>query len=82
MKEYIQTLISSIVEYPEDIQIEQSKDDAGEFYQLRVNKKDMGTLIGRKGEHIGAIKLIVKLAGFRQNKKVFIKVEEPNGKEA
>ena len=80
MKDFIKMLIVSIVEYPQDIQIEQSTDDAGEFYQVRVNKKDMGMLIGKGGEHISAIKLIVKLAGFRQNKKVFVKVEEPEKK--
>jgi len=80
MKEFLKMLVGSIVENPQDIKIQSSKDETGTLLTLRVNKKDMGTLIGRKGEHISAIKLITKLVGFRKGKKVFIKVEEPDNK--
>ena len=77
MKDFLKMVVSSIVQFPDDIEIEQSKDEAGEFLRLWVNKSDMGILIGKNGEHISAIKLVLKLAGFQKNKKVFIKVEEP-----
>ena len=77
MEEFLKMIVSSIVEYPADIEIKKTQDEAGEFLRLWVNKDDMGNLIGRNGEHISAVKLVTKLAGFKKNKKVFIKVEEP-----
>ena len=76
-KDFVLYIIRSIVQYPEEVKVESSADDMGIFLQLWVSPKDMGIIIGRSGEHANAIKLLTKLCGFNNDKKVFLKIEEP-----
>ena len=77
-KDFALFIIQSIVKFPDQVRIECSADDMGIFLQLRVSSQDMGIVIGRNGEHANAIKLLTKLCGFNNDKKVFLKIEEPN----
>jgi len=76
-KEFLEFIVKKIVKYPNEIKIIESIDDRGIFLQLQVSKQDMGIIIGRRGEHAEAIKLIVKLFAFIQKEKIQIKIIEP-----
>lgn len=42
-----------------------------------VEKQDMGTLIGRGGEHVNAVRMLLRAVGKTENAHVSIVIEEP-----
>ena len=77
-EQFLNYLIVSIVKNPADIRIDRSLNDMGVLLSLRVKKEDMGLIIGKAGITANAIKLLTKLAGYKNNQKVSVKIEEPN----
>lgn len=74
---YLEALLKPLVKNSEDIKIERSVDDMGVLLRLSVNKEDMGGVIGKEGEHIKAIRLVVKLYGMNHGSRINLKLEEP-----
>ncbi len=76
MKEvdFLKFIVESIVENKDDIEIEYQEDELGTLLTLKVNKDDMGIIIGKKGATINALRSIVRLMGMKMNKKINLKV--------
>lgn len=70
-------ILEEIVSHPEAVRITRIIDSQGEFIRVQVHPEDMGTVIGRGGTHSSALKLIMKLVGYKQGIKVAIKIDEP-----
>ncbi len=74
---YFEDLIKGFVSNPEKIIIKETQDDQGTLLKLWVEKKDMGVVIGKKAANFNAIKLIMKLVGFKLNTRIAIQIGEP-----
>lgn len=77
-KIFLENIIKGIVKYPDDVEINRTVDEDGVLLKLKVHRADMGLVIGRKGEHAGSIKLLVKLMGMKGDLRISLKIEEPN----
>lgn len=73
-KQYLESLIAGIVSYPDDIAITEINDEMGILLTLKVNKDDMGKVIGKEGATAIAIRNLVRLNGFLHQKKVSVKI--------
>jgi len=81
-KEFLEYVVKSLVDYPEDVKIERKVDEMGVLLSLRVNPKDMGQIIGKQGSIVKAIRTLVRIVGFKNHARVNLKIEEPEtGKE-
>jgi predicted RNA-binding protein YlqC (UPF0109 family) len=76
----LETIIKSLVNNPDDVKITRNLDELGVFLKVKVNPQDMGLLIGRKGEMIKAIKIIMKAIGLKHHARLNIKIEEPSSR--
>ena len=76
-KEFLKNIIEGIINHPDSLKVEASKDEMGVFLRVWAHKEDMGIIIGRGGTHASAIKLLTKLHGFRRDLKISVKIEEP-----
>jgi predicted RNA-binding protein YlqC (UPF0109 family) len=58
----VRYLVTSLVEYPDDVSI--SRHDVGETraYEISVNPDDTGKIIGRGGRVIKAVRVLVRAA--------------------
>ncbi len=74
----LESIIKAIVCYPEEVKIIKKVDKIGILYHIWVNPTDMGIVIGKRGDTASAIKLIVKIAGYKTNSHIAIKIEEPS----
>jgi len=74
----LEDIIKSIVQNSDEVKIEKVVDERGVLFRIWVNQKDMGLVIGKAGVTAGAIKHIIKLAGYKTKSAVSIKIEEPN----
>lgn len=73
MKELLEHIIKSIVNYPDDITIDEreSVDFPGlTILTIDVNENDKGVIIGRKGRTINSIRDIITISAIRNNKRV------------
>jgi len=80
-KEFLEYIIKSIVDNPEDVKIDRQIDEMGVLITLSVNPKDMGMVIGRDGTTAKAIRTLLRVVGARNNARVNLKINEPEGSE-
>jgi predicted RNA-binding protein YlqC (UPF0109 family) len=74
---FLEYVIKSLVDHPDDVKIERKVDEMGVLLSVRVNQEDMGQVIGKGGATIKAIRNLVKIVGMRNRARVNLKLEEP-----
>lgn len=78
-QEFLTYLVKGIVENPNDVTVERKVDELGVLLTLKVNAKDMGTVVGRMGGTAKAIRSLLRIVGLKNNARVNLKIEEPEG---
>lgn len=78
-KEFLEFLVKAIVDHPDDVKVERRVDEMGVLLSLQVNQQDMGQVIGRQGSTAKAIRSLLRIVGIKNNARVNLKIEEPEG---
>jgi len=78
-KEFLEFLVKSLVDHPDDVKIDRKVDEMGVLLSLRVNPEDMGQIIGKAGSTARAIRSLVRIVGLKNHARVNLKIEEPEG---
>ncbi len=78
-QKFLEFLIKAIVDSPEDVKVERKVDEMGVLLLLHVNPKDMGNVIGKQGQTAKAIRSLLRIVGIKNNARVNLKIEEPEG---
>ncbi len=81
-RDFIEFVVKSIVDSPEEVEIERSIDDLGILITLKVAKDDMGKIIGKSGQTAKAIRILLRLIGSKNEERVNLKILEPEGSES
>jgi len=76
MKDLIETIVSALVDHPDDVQVMSREEDDRILYTLSVHKEDMGKVIGKQGRVAKAIRTVVYAAGSSQHKKIYLEISE------
>ncbi len=79
--QFLDYVVRSLVDYPESVKIERTVDEMGVLLTLGVNKEDMGKIIGRQGNTAKAIRILLRVVGMKNNARVNLKINEPEGGE-
>ena len=77
--EFLEFLIKSLVDHPDDVVVNRTVDEMGVLLSLKVNAEDMGQIIGRSGSTARAIRNLVRIIGLKNHARVNLKIEEPEG---
>ena len=64
-QEFLEFLVKSIVDHPEDVTVERKIDEMGVLLSLRVNRQDMGQVVGRDGTTAKAIRSLLRIVGVK-----------------
>lgn len=78
-QEFLEFVIKSIVDNPNDVKVNRTIDEMGVLLNLKVNPEDMGQIIGREGSTAKAIRTILRVIGVKNNARINLKIEEPEG---
>lgn len=78
-QKFLDFLVKSIVDHPDDVKVERKVDEMGVLLLLNVNPQDMGQIIGRDGNTAKAIRALLRIVGIKNNARVNLKIEEPEG---
>ena len=74
--EFLSFVIDSLVECKNEVTIEEKHDDLGTLLTLKVAKSDMGTIIGKEGRTISAIRTVLRVYGSKHDERVNLKIIE------
>lgn len=72
MKEILEIMIKSLVEDKDSVSIDEVAQNSEIKYEVRVNEKDMGRVIGKRGKIAQSIRTVMKAIAVKENKKVSI----------
>ena len=78
-QEFLEYLVKSIVDHPDDVKVDRKVDELGVLLSLKVNPQDMGQVVGRQGSTAKAIRSLLRIVGIKNNARVNLKIEEPEG---
>lgn len=75
LTDWLNSVLIGLVSSPDAITIEQKTDEMGVLFTISTtNIKDAGVLIGRKGEHVNALRVLLRTHGHRHDVKASLKV--------
>ncbi|MBV9801659.1 MAG: KH domain-containing protein [Solirubrobacterales bacterium] len=75
MKELLEYLARGLVEHPDQVRVnEVHEDDGAIVLELSVADDDYGSVIGRGGRTAAALRLLVKTAATRSQRRVFVDI--------
>jgi len=78
-QEFVEYVVKSIVDHPDDVKTERRIDEMGVLITLDVNPEDMGQIIGRSGATAKSIRTLLRTIGAKNNARVNLKINEPEG---
>jgi predicted RNA-binding protein YlqC (UPF0109 family) len=77
MKELIEYLARSLVDNPEQVEVQELQSRGHIRLELRVAKEDMGRVIGKSGRVANSIRTLLRVAAEREGKQATLDVVEP-----
>ena len=78
-QQFLEFLVKAIVDHPDEVKVERKVDEMGVLLSLRVSPEDMGQVVGRQGATAKAIRSLLRIVGIKNNARVNLKIEEPEG---
>ncbi len=78
-QEFVEFVIKSLVDHPDDVKTDRKVDEMGVLLTLSVNPADMGQVIGRQGGTARAVRTLLRVIGAKHNARINFKIEEPAG---
>ncbi len=78
-KVFLEYVVKALVDNPNDVKIDRTVDEMGVLISLTVNPADMGKIIGRMGNTAKAIRTLLRIIGMKNNARVNLKINEPEG---
>jgi predicted RNA-binding protein YlqC (UPF0109 family) len=78
-KAFLEYVVTSLVDNPADVKIDRTVDEMGVLITMTVNPADMGKIIGRQGNTAKAIRTLLRVIGMKNNARVNLKINEPEG---
>ena len=75
MKELLEYLARQLVDEPDEVAVEEFEEDDGTLVlELAVGDDDYGKVIGRGGRTANALRLVVKAAAVKDNRRVLVDI--------
>lgn len=76
MKEILETIVLNIVENKNNVEVLEKIEETAIVYEVKVEKEDMGRIIGKQGKVAQAIRTLIKSIGAKEKKKIVVKFVE------
>ncbi len=74
MKELLEYIAKSLVDFPDDVSVSEVEGEQSVILELSVNESDMGKVIGKQGRIAKSIRLVMKAAAAKENKRVVVEI--------
>ncbi|MBU6427124.1 KH domain-containing protein [Patescibacteria group bacterium] len=78
-QQFLEFIIKALVDNPDQVKVARSVDEMGVLLTLEVAAADMGKIIGRQGNTAKSIRTLLRVVGMKNNSRVNLKINEPEG---
>ncbi len=75
MKQLIEFIAQSLVEHPEQVQVDTHRSGSSLFVDVTAAPGDVGRLIGKRGRTAEAIRTVARVAATRQGIRVTVDID-------
>jgi predicted RNA-binding protein YlqC (UPF0109 family) len=75
-KEFVESIVKSIVDHPEDVTIQIVEGEKSTILELKVNPEDVSKVIGKGGRIARAIRTLIGVIAGRANKRILLEILE------
>jgi len=72
--ELVEYIAKALVDYPENVSVNQVEGEQSIILELKVDPEDMGKVIGKQGRIAKAIRTVVKAAAAKEGKRVVVEI--------
>lgn len=76
MKEFVEYIVKSIVDNPDEVEVSEVQGSRTTVYELRVAQADLGKVIGKAGASAKAIRTLLAAAAARRGKRAVLEILE------
>ena len=76
-KEFLEFILKNLVEDHDQLEVTSVTDDLGVLLTVKVSDNDMGKIIGKSGQTIQALRVLLRLLGGNYSQRINLKVLEP-----
>jgi uncharacterized protein len=74
MKELLEYLARGLVEHPDEVRVNEIEEEDATVLELSVAEDDYGNVIGRGGRTASALRTVIKSAGSKRGRRVFVDI--------
>ncbi len=74
LEDFVDYVVKSLVDYPNEVEINSIETKEGATIQIRCRKEDIGKIVGKRGKIIMAIRSLVSGAAGRRRQRVSVDV--------
>ena len=74
MKDFIEYIVSHLVDNPDDVDVSEIVGTRTTVYELRVAQGDLGKVIGKQGQTAKSIRTLLAAAAARQGKRAVLEI--------
>jgi predicted RNA-binding protein YlqC (UPF0109 family) len=76
LRELLEFLAQNLVTRPEAVSVTENQENDQSILELRVDKEDLGRVIGKQGRTAKSLRTILNAAASRANRKVVLEIIE------
>ncbi|MBT89342.1 MAG: RNA-binding protein [Spirochaetales bacterium] len=76
VSELIKLIASSLVDKPEEVEIQEVSGDSTTVYELKVAQEDLGKIIGKQGKTAKAIRVLLGAAAAKEKRRAVLEIIE------
>lgn len=74
MKTLLELIVKQLVDHPDDVNVNEISGEQTCVFELRVNKEDLGKVIGKQGRTARAIRTLLSAAAVKDSKRVMLEI--------
>ena len=75
MYDFVEFVIKKLVDKPDGVQLTQDENETNKVvFQLKVEKEDVGKVIGKKGRNANAVRILLSAIAAREGKRAILEI--------
>jgi len=76
MKDLVKAMATALVDYPEEVVVNEISGEQTSIIELKVSEHDRGKVIGKQGKTARAMRTILIAASNKQSKRIMLEIIE------
>ncbi len=76
MRELVTMIVKALVDEPEQVSVNQIEGERSIIFEVRVAAEDLGKVIGKNGRIANALRTLVRAAGSRERKSIWVDINK------